>query len=65
MQDIMLSFWSRPSWVWGGGDKKRTMKPRIYTTHTVCPESSDLFYIASLLYKMGHYFLDILHNILF
>ena len=26
---------------------------------TVCPGSSDPFYIASLLYKMGHYFLDI------
>ena len=25
---------------------------------TVCPESSDPFYIASLLYKMGHYFLE-------
>ena len=29
--------------------------------HTVCPRSSDPFYIASLLYKMGHYFLDILY----
>ena len=28
---------------------------------TVCPGSSDSFYIASLLYKMGHYFLDILY----
>ena len=28
---------------------------------TVCPEGSDTFYIASLLYKMGHYFLDILY----
>ena len=27
--------------------------------YTVCPGSSDPFYIASLLYKMGHYFLDI------
>ena len=27
---------------------------------TVCPGSSDPFYIASLLQKMGHYFLDIL-----
>ena len=25
---------------------------------TVCPVSSDPFYIASLLYEMGHYFLD-------
>ena len=29
-------------------------------TNTVCPGSSDPFYIASLLYKMGYYFLDIL-----
>ena len=28
---------------------------------TVCPGSSDPFYISSLLYKMGHYFLDILY----
>jgi len=27
---------------------------------TVCPRFSDPFHIASLLYKMGHYFLDIL-----
>ena len=27
----------------------------------MCPGSSDPFYIASLLYKMGHYFLDILY----
>ena len=31
------------------------------TLCTVCPGSSDPFYIASLLYKMGHYFLDILY----
>ena len=30
--------------------------------NTVCPGSSDPFYIASLLYKMGHYFLDILYR---
>ena len=30
--------------------------------HTVCSGSSDPFYIASLLYKMGHYFLDILYK---
>ena len=30
---------------------------------TVCPVSSDPFHIASLLYKMGHYFLDILYII--
>ena len=28
---------------------------------TVCPGSSDPFYIASILYKIGHYFLDILY----
>ena len=26
--------------------------------YTVCPGSSDPFYIVSQLYKMGHYFLD-------
>ena len=31
--------------------------------NTVCPGSSDPFYIASLLFKMGHYFLDILYLI--
>ena len=25
---------------------------------TVCPGSSDSFYIVRILYKMGHYFLD-------
>ena len=25
---------------------------------TICPGSSDQFYIVTLLYKMGHYFLD-------
>ena len=25
---------------------------------TVCPRSSDPFYIVKLLYEMGHYFLD-------
>ena len=25
---------------------------------TVCPRSSDPFYIVRILYKMGHYFLD-------
>ena len=29
---------------------------------TVCPGSSGPFYIASLLYKMCHYFLDILYS---
>ena len=29
---------------------------------TVCPGSSDPFYIAGLLYNMGHYFLDILYD---
>ena len=28
---------------------------------TVFPGSSDPFYIASLLYEFGHYFLDILY----
>ena len=28
----------------------------------MCPGSTDPFYIASLLYKMGHYFLDILYK---
>ena len=32
----------------------------LFINDTVCPGSSDPFYIASLLYKMGHYFLDIL-----
>ena len=27
--------------------------------HTVCPRSSVPFYVVNLLYKMGHYFLDI------
>ena len=31
--------------------------------YTVCPGSSDPFYIASLLNNMGHYFLDILYNL--
>ena len=30
---------------------------------TVCPRSIDPFYICTLLYKMGHYFLDIQYNI--
>ena len=30
--------------------------------YTVCPGSSDPLYITSLLYKMGHYFLDILYK---
>ena len=29
---------------------------------TVCPGSSDPFYIVSQLYKMGHYFLDTQYN---
>ena len=28
----------------------------------MCPGSSEPFYIASLLYKIGHYFLNILYN---
>ena len=31
-----------------------------FFVYTVCPGSSDPFYIGRLLYKMGHYFLDIL-----
>ena len=42
---------------------KKTGKFRILFNQkswiTVCPGSSDTFYIASLLYKRGHYFLDI------
>ena len=26
--------------------------------HTVCPGSSDPFYVVSKLYKMGHYFIN-------
>ena len=33
----------------------------IIVSYTVCPGSSDSFYIASLLYEMVHYFLDILY----
>ena len=37
---------------------------RTYTNaSTVCTRSSDLFYIVTLLYKMGHYFLDITYYI--
>ena len=32
-----------------------------FTYCTVCPGSSDPFYIACLLYTMGHYFMDILY----
>ena len=32
-----------------------------YHIYTVCAGSSDPFYIASLLYKLGRYFLDILY----
>ena len=31
--------------------------------YTVCPGSSDPFYIGSLLYKTDHYFLDTLYYI--
>ena len=34
----------------------------IFSDFTVCPGSSDPFYIANLLYKIGHYFLDILYD---
>ena len=33
----------------------------LYSSSTVCSGSSDPFYIASLLYKLGHYFLEILY----
>ena len=37
-------------------------KMRHYSwTYTVRPGSSDSFFIASILYKMGHFFLDILY----
>ena len=32
---------------------------KTYGTYTMCPRSSDPFYIVFLLYKTGHYFLDI------
>ena len=38
-------------------------KMRHYSwTYTVRPGSSDSFFIASILYKMGHFFLDILYT---
>ena len=40
--------------------KIRRKKP-----YTVCPKSSGPFYIASFLYKMGHYFLDILYKTIY
>ena len=33
---------------------------QLFQEGTVCPVSSDPFYIASLLYKLGHYLIDIL-----
>ena len=40
--------------------RQSTVCPRSSDTfYTVCAGSSDPFYIASLLYRMGHYFLDI------
>ena len=33
--------------------------------YTVCPGSSDTFYIASLLYKLVHHYLDILYIVHF
>ena len=32
--------------------------PSVLKVGTVCPGSSDPFYMSKLLYKMGHYFLD-------
>ena len=43
-------------------DFRNCLVPIVPTIITVCPWSSDPFYIASLLYKMGHYFLDILYD---
>ena len=40
-----------------------TMIMLYLSAYTVCPGSSDPFYIASLHYKMDHYFLDILYTI--
>ena len=41
-----------------------TLYTQEVSTHvTVCPGSSDPFYIANLLYKMGHYFLNILNMV--
>ena len=37
-------------------------RPSLLPGHAVCPGSSDPFYIASLIYKMDHYFLDILYS---
>ena len=31
----------------------------MHNTYTMCPRSSDPFYIVFLMYKMGHYFLDV------
>ena len=37
------------------------LSPKQPETTTVCPRSSDLFYIVRILYKMGHYFLNSRH----
>ena len=44
----------------GGGVKFHPHPTYKYPTTviTVCPGSKDPFYIVSLLYKMGYYFLD-------
>ena len=47
---------------WWTSTAGRTALHWGYKIYTVCPGSSYPFYIASLLYKMGHYFLDILYN---
>ena len=36
---------------------EKVNKDMMKVIHTVCPRSSDPFYIVKLLYKMGHYFL--------
>ena len=47
---MWIPCWMRSWWV--------SIWTEIYT---ICPRSSDPFYKESLLYKMGHYFLDILY----
>ena len=41
--------------------EERTMMLNL--VRTMCPRSSDLFYIVYLLYKTGHYFLDIQYEV--
>ena len=48
-------------WVYFSMAQLKLTQSKTGILYTVCPGSSDPFYIASLLYKMGHYFLDILY----